>query len=176
MFDIGWQELFVIAAVAIIVIGPKELPRTLRAVMGLVRKGRMMAREFQDGLDEVVRQADLEDVRAELERTRSELKATGDAVAGDSREVLGALEREHDEVKTILAPSSAGAEVNLPAVTEPASLPVPTAGTPETRLPSIQNARPQIAPRTEPAVDRDGAPADRAESGEGDHGPRRAGA
>lgn len=171
MFDISWQELFVIVAIAIIVIGPKELPRTLRSVMGLVRKGRMMAREFQDGLDEVVRQADLEDVRAELERTRADLKATGDAVVGDSREALGALEREHDEVKTILAPSSAPTEPNLPARAEPALLPVPVHGEEE-----VKPSPPPVSPPPEPAADSGRPPADQAGSGDGDHGQRRAGA
>ncbi|MBL6933181.1 MAG: twin-arginine translocase subunit TatB, partial [Rhodospirillales bacterium] len=60
MFDIGWQELFIVAALGLIVVGPKDLPRALRTVMGLVRKGRLLARDFQDGLDEVVREADLD--------------------------------------------------------------------------------------------------------------------
>ena len=63
MFDIGWQELFIVAVLVIVVVGPKDLPRTLRAVMGLLRKGRMMARDFQNGIDDVVREADLEDIR-----------------------------------------------------------------------------------------------------------------
>ncbi len=66
MFDIGWQEIFIVAILAILVVGPKELPRVLRTVMGLVRKARMMAREFQDGLDEVVREADLDDVKKQI--------------------------------------------------------------------------------------------------------------
>ncbi len=63
MFDIGWQELFIVAILAVIVVGPKELPRVLRTVMGVVRKARSMARDFQDGLDDVVREADLEDIK-----------------------------------------------------------------------------------------------------------------
>lgn len=83
MFDIGWQELFLIAVVAIVVIGPKELPRTLRAVMGIIRKGRMMARDFQDGLNEVVRQADLDDIKKEFDRTTHEIADTRDDLRGD---------------------------------------------------------------------------------------------
>jgi len=66
MFDIGWQELFIVAILALIVVGPKELPRVLRTVMGLVRKARMMARDFQDGLDDVVREADLDDMKKQI--------------------------------------------------------------------------------------------------------------
>lgn len=66
MFDIGWQELFIVAVLVIIVVGPKDLPRTLRAIMGLLRKGRMMARDFQNGIDDVIREADLDDIRKQI--------------------------------------------------------------------------------------------------------------
>ena len=67
MFDIGWQELFIVSILALIVVGPKDLPRALRNVMGLVRKARMMARDFQDGIDDVVRESDLEDMKNQIE-------------------------------------------------------------------------------------------------------------
>ena len=57
MFDIGWQELFILAVLAIIVIGPKDLPRTIKTVTGWLRKARSMARELQSGIDDVVREA-----------------------------------------------------------------------------------------------------------------------
>ncbi|MDP6786748.1 MAG: Sec-independent protein translocase protein TatB [Rhodospirillales bacterium] len=66
MFDIGWQELFIVAVLVVIVVGPKDLPRTLRAIMGWVRKARTLAREFQDGVDDVVRQADLDDIKKQV--------------------------------------------------------------------------------------------------------------
>ena len=66
MFDIGWQELFIVAILAVIVVGPKELPRVLRTVMGVVRKARGLARDFQDGLDDVVREADLDDMKKQI--------------------------------------------------------------------------------------------------------------
>jgi sec-independent protein translocase protein TatB len=67
MFDIGWQELFIVAILALLVVGPKDLPRALRTVMGLVRKARMMARDFQEGIDDVVREADLVDMKNRIE-------------------------------------------------------------------------------------------------------------
>lgn len=67
MFDIGWQELFVIGLLALIVVGPKDLPRVIRTISGVIRKAKGMAREFQSGLDEVVREAELDDMRKELE-------------------------------------------------------------------------------------------------------------
>lgn len=71
MFDISWQELFIVAAIVIIVIGPKDLPRALRSVAGWVRKARGLAREFQVGLDEMMREADLDDVKKQIESVRN---------------------------------------------------------------------------------------------------------
>lgn len=68
MFDIGWQELFILAVLAIIIIGPKDLPRAMRAITRVIRKARSMARDLQDGLDEVAREAELDDLKKELDR------------------------------------------------------------------------------------------------------------
>jgi sec-independent protein translocase protein TatB len=74
MFDIGWQELFIIVVVGIIVIGPKELPRAARTIAGFVRKARMMAHEFQDGVDDMIQQADLDDIKKQMTATGDDLK------------------------------------------------------------------------------------------------------
>lgn len=68
MFDIGWQELFVIAVVALIVIGPKDLPRAIRAITHWIGKIRGLARDFQSGLDEVVREAELDDIKKQIDQ------------------------------------------------------------------------------------------------------------
>lgn len=68
MFDIGWQELFVIAVVALIVIGPKDLPRAIRAITHWIGKIRGLARDFQSGLDDVVREAELDDIKKQIDQ------------------------------------------------------------------------------------------------------------
>jgi sec-independent protein translocase protein TatB len=68
MFDIGWQELFIAAVLALIVIGPKDLPRAIRAIRNVIRKLREMARDFQSGVDDMVREAELDDVRNQINR------------------------------------------------------------------------------------------------------------
>lgn len=68
MFDIGWQELFIVAVLAILVVGPRDLPRTLRTVMGYIRKAKGMARDFQNGIDEVAREVELDDIRKEANK------------------------------------------------------------------------------------------------------------
>ena len=67
MFDIGWQELFIIAVLAIIVVGPKDLPKALHTVTKWLRKARAVAREFQSGIDNMVRDSELDDVKRQLE-------------------------------------------------------------------------------------------------------------
>lgn len=62
MLDIGMLELFVIGALALIVVGPKELPGLLRTVGQFAAKARGMAREFQSSMEEAAREADLDGV------------------------------------------------------------------------------------------------------------------
>lgn len=69
MFDIGWQELFIVAIIGILVIGPKDLPKAIRTVTFYLRKARGLAREFQSGLDDVVREAELDDLKKQMEDT-----------------------------------------------------------------------------------------------------------
>ena len=70
MFDIGYSELLVIAVVALVVIGPKDLPRVMRTVGNWVGRARGMARHFRSGLDTMMREAELE----EMEKTWREEK------------------------------------------------------------------------------------------------------
>lgn len=66
-FGIGYTEMFLIAVVAIVVIGPKDLPRVLRSIGGMVSKMRGMAREFQGQLDGALKEAGLDDVKKEIQ-------------------------------------------------------------------------------------------------------------
>src|SRR5687768_17117432 len=62
MFDIGYSELLLIAVVALIVIGPKDLPNVMRTVGKWVGKARGMARHFRSGIDTMMREAELEEM------------------------------------------------------------------------------------------------------------------
>ena len=63
MIDIGWMEMLVVAVVALLVIGPKDLPRALRTVGHWVGKVKGVAREFQSSVDDMIRESDLEEYR-----------------------------------------------------------------------------------------------------------------
>ena len=70
MFDIGWSELLVIAVVAIIVMGPKELPRLMRTFGHYTGKLRRAAGEFQRQFEDAVRESELDEVRKALHDVR----------------------------------------------------------------------------------------------------------
>ena len=68
MFDIGWSEMAVILLVALVVIGPRDLPRVARTMGKWVAKGRAMAREFQSAIEDMAREAELDKVKSEIEK------------------------------------------------------------------------------------------------------------
>jgi sec-independent protein translocase protein TatB len=70
MFDFSWSEIFVIGVVALVLIGPKDMPVAVRAITRVLKKMRRMAGEFQGHVDEMMRDADLGDVQSTLRELR----------------------------------------------------------------------------------------------------------
>jgi sec-independent protein translocase protein TatB len=70
MFEIGWSELLVIAVVAIVVVGPKDLPRMMRSFGFYVGKLRRMAGDFQRQFEDAVRESELDEVRKAMQSVR----------------------------------------------------------------------------------------------------------
>ena len=68
LLDFGWSELMLIGLVALVVIGPKDLPRALRVAGFWVRKARTLSREFQSSVEQMVREAELDEMRQELNK------------------------------------------------------------------------------------------------------------
>lgn len=66
MLDIGFPELFIVAVLAIIVVGPKDLPKVIRSVMKMVRKVREMGGEFQAGVKKMADEVELDEVTRKL--------------------------------------------------------------------------------------------------------------
>jgi len=122
MLDIGWSELLIVALVTIIVVGPKELPRVLRTVTQTVRKIRSMANEFQSSIDELAREAELDDLKRDIEKAAStdiaaelehEIDPTGE-VNKSMREIEESL-NEDPRKKSGADRDSAAKENELPA-------------------------------------------------------------
>jgi sec-independent protein translocase protein TatB len=83
MFDFAWSELAVIGVVALLVIGPKDLPGAIKGVGDFVRRARRMAGEFQTHVDDMVKDANLSEVRDQINEIRN-------------FDIKGALEKEID--------------------------------------------------------------------------------
>jgi sec-independent protein translocase protein TatB len=71
MFDFAWSEIAVIGVVALIAIGPKDMPAAIKSVTDMIKKARRMASEFQGHVDEMVREANLHDVRKQINEIRN---------------------------------------------------------------------------------------------------------
>jgi sec-independent protein translocase protein TatB len=67
-FDIGWSEFMVIGVVALIVIGPKDLPAALRVAGFWVRKARTLSREFHSSVEQMMREVELHEVQQQLKK------------------------------------------------------------------------------------------------------------
>lgn len=68
MFDIGWDEMALIAVISLIVIGPKDLPVVLRQMGRWTRKAREMASEFHRGVDDMVRESELDELKKQVSK------------------------------------------------------------------------------------------------------------
>src|SRR5436853_541582 len=118
MFDIGYSELLLIAVVALVVIGPKDLPRVMRTVGQWVGRARGMARHFRSGIDTMMREAELE----EMEKKWRE----------ENERIL----RDHPFAEPLADPLALGAPAEPPAPEAEAeaetapTLPFPEAGAP----------------------------------------------
>ncbi len=127
MFDIGWQELFVVGIIAVIAIGPKDLPQAVRTFTRVIRKVRGMASEFQRGLDEVVREAEIDEIRKEITKTTEfdvtkELEKTIDPTGNMARELdMSDLQSDLDETarRSTALPSPERSEPAAKAPDEP---------------------------------------------------------
>jgi len=71
MFDFAWSEMAVIAAVALVLIGPKDMPIAIRSITGMIKKARRMAGEFQTHVDEMLREANLDEVKSTFNEIRN---------------------------------------------------------------------------------------------------------
>ncbi|HWV54847.1 Sec-independent protein translocase protein TatB [Pseudorhodoplanes sp.] len=154
MFDIGWSELLVIGVVALIAIGPKELPGVLRAAGHWMGKVRRMASDFQDQFREAMREAEVADLKRQFEEASA--KATS--------AFTNPLETAQKEVEAALgsdpAASSTGASAS--ATAEPDAV-EPSVGA------SVAEAQPSVVPDV-PVVANDGTiqmPSDPAKQGGG---------
>lgn len=75
MFDIAGTELLLLIILAIIFVGPKDLPRLFRAIGGFMRKARMVARDFQRSFEDIANEADLKDLQEDVKGIKEDISA-----------------------------------------------------------------------------------------------------
>ena len=111
MFDIAWSEMLVIGAVALVVIGPKDLPKALRSVGEAVGKIKRMAAEFQGQFNDAMREAELHDLKKQVEDV-------GGSVQAATKVDFNPIETIRNEIKG----STSAATDASQASTQPVSL------------------------------------------------------
>jgi sec-independent protein translocase protein TatB len=158
LFDIGWPELMLIGMVALVVIGPKDLPRALRVAGFWVRKARTLSREFQNSVDQMIREAELEEVREELKKAtefdlEKEIRSTVDPTGELAESIKPPDLPDYFEEPGAVASPIAEETAALPAPTEAAmTQPAPRPeGAPEpAALPSEPSEPSSADPTPEP--------------------------
>ena len=128
-FGIGYTELVVIALVAIIVIGPKDLPRVLRGLGRMMNKARGMAREFQGHMDAAMKEAGLDEVKRDLQSLKNPISAVKDSVTTELNKQDESFKKYfgtiNDSAKTT-TPTPTPREAT-PAVADASAIPAPPA-------------------------------------------------
>ncbi|MEH6404032.1 MAG: Sec-independent protein translocase protein TatB [Sneathiella sp.] len=103
MFDIGWSEMVFVVVIAVLVIGPKDIPKTIATIGKYIRKARGLAREFQSGLDDLAKETELDDLRKDIQGSTdfNLKKQIEDAVNPN-----GSFENMFDDIKPEIKPDS----------------------------------------------------------------------
>lgn len=128
---LDWNELLIIGAAALVFIGPKELPGALRTMGKFVAKARTMAREFQTNVDDMVREAELDEVKKQVQKLE---------YGGLERMVKETVDPKGQLSKALEAPDLGMPNLNVP------SLNVPSVGAPSTSAAAPSASPPVSAP------------------------------
>ncbi len=193
MFDVGWSEMAVIALVALVVLGPKELPQAMKTFAAFTRKMQRYARDFRSGVDNIIREAELEDAKKALDAARVNPKTAVQKLVdptGETTAAVGEIEkiaRDKGGVAGAVAgvatvaggsgpasaaptPASSAPASPAPAAPEPAApAPAPAAEAPSnvivqpTNMAPPHSIRPPAAPSPEPVPVPAARPSDKGE-------------
>lgn len=161
MFDIAWSELMLIGAVALVVIGPKDLPKAMRTAGQAIGKIRRMAGEFQSQFNDAMREAELDDLKKQVEE-----------VGGSVQSALNTDFKPIDPIKDDFSTPAPGArddaalkeaEATLAALPGPEPLP-------EIVIEPAPIAEPEPEPEVKPKAPRKRASTKKAKVSEPDEG------
>jgi len=163
MFDLAWSEIALIAVVALVVIGPKDLPEAIRGAAKGIQKLRRMAGEFQQHADELVREAKLEDVRNQIQDVRNTFSEIRNFdLKGEISKAVdadGSLTRtlNEDPLRESFGPPAPAAPAFVPPAAAEAAAPAPAPGSAPAFIPpaavrAAKEAKQEPAPESIPAA------------------------
>lgn len=133
MFDLfSWSHILILLTVALVVVGPKDLPRLMNMAGKWVGKARNMANEFKKSFDDMARQSELDELRAEIEKLKAD-----DPIADASRDL-------NHEIQRTLNPIDTGGPVE-PAAAPAQETPAPRSGEYQVSETSVPPANPETA-------------------------------
>lgn len=138
MFDIGWFELFFVIVVAVIVVGPKDLPKMMRTIGRWTGRARAMADQFRRSFEDMARQSELEEMRTEMMRVQDETS-------------LAAIKRETDEMLGDLPSNPLSASPTKPAAARD-NTPTPSIGDDTAPKSDAKSAEAPPSPAEKPAA------------------------
>lgn len=150
MFDFSWGEILVIGAVAIVFIGPKELPGALRTLGQWTGRARSLAREFQRNVDDMIRESEIQTIKEQAEK----------AMSGNLTQSIQKAIDPKDEIAKAFEPPAelAQSATTEPATTEPTPPAPPIAETAQEQAQIDAAAQPQSPPAAAPAATPEPAP------------------
>ena len=159
MLDLGWSEILIIGVVALIVVGPKDLPKMLRTLGQYAGRAKSIAREFQRSMDDAARQADIEELR-EVKEGLDDMRSAQHKMQRDlSQSFLDSPQKsdsKKSDSKKSASKKSVATKAGDGAAAEPAGASAPEAdAAPEPAKAPAQKAAQKPAqkvsePRTEP--------------------------
>ena len=151
MFDISWTEFLLIGAVALIVIGPKELPGVMRTLGQYTRKVRSMAADFQNQFQEAMREAEMADLKKSVDDMASDIK-NYDPLK-DARSEFDSMGKDFEKSLEVPKPAEATPEqaTQPPVALTPDAATTPPPSPPEEPAPAATAAAEEPAtPAAEP--------------------------
>jgi sec-independent protein translocase protein TatB len=108
MFDIGGTEFLFILVIALVVIGPKDLPGAMRSITGWIRKARNLAQEFQGGMDDLAREVEIDKITDEIKEDigldefgdpENSIRAQLENTIDPDGEITGAMNESRDLIE-----------------------------------------------------------------------------
>ncbi|HUI17932.1 MAG TPA: Sec-independent protein translocase protein TatB [Alphaproteobacteria bacterium] len=161
MLDFSWSEILLIAVVTLMVVRPKDLPQVLKYVAQFARKARAMAREFQSGVEDMVREAELHEVKSQIESAVStDLAQELDHSIDPGGTIAQSLDLQAETAASVEAPAlpappsadptTPSAEVEAAGAGEAAALNPALGGEPQEAPAPAPAPQPNAAPLVEP--------------------------